>query len=82
VERVIVGGVDIRFGGGHSNFDFILIFPRLNDAEIRADFIVALCAPRNIVYVGELCVVEVRVSGTNRCSYCYESCLPHTRLER
>ena len=59
MERVIVGCVDVRFGGRYGNFDFILILPRLNNAEIRADFIVTLCAPRNVVYVGELCVAGV-----------------------
>ena len=59
MERVIVGGVDISFSGRHRNFDFILILPRLNNAEIRADFVFALCTPGNAVYVGELCVGEI-----------------------
>jgi hypothetical protein len=64
VERVIVGGVDVCFGGGHSNFDFILILPCFHDTEIRADFVVTFCAPRNVVYIGELSG-KVRVSGTS-----------------
>lgn len=64
MERVVVGGVYVRFGGGYSNFDFILILPSLDDTEIRADFIVTLCTPRDVVYVGELSG-KVRVSGTN-----------------
>ena len=59
MERVVIGGVDIRFGCRHSNFDFIFILPRLNNAEIRADFVVTLCTPGNVVYVGELCVGEM-----------------------
>ena len=54
MERVVVGGVYVRFGGGYSNFDFILILPSLDDTEIRADFIVTFCTPRDVVYVGEL----------------------------
>jgi len=81
VERVIVGGVDVRFGGGHSNFDFILILPRLNNAEIRADFVVTLCTPRNVVYVGELCGRGIREWGQSRSCY-YECCIPHTHSER
>ena len=54
MERVIIGGINVRFGGGYSDFDFILILPCLNDAKIRADFVITLCAPRNIMYVGKL----------------------------
>jgi len=46
-------------GGGHSNFDFMLILPYLDNAEICADVVVTLCTPRNVVYVGKLCVGEV-----------------------
>ena len=81
MERVIVGGVDIRFGGGYSNFDFILILPRLNNSEIRANFVVTFCTPRNVVYVGELCAGEIWMSGANRSRY-GKSCLPHTHSER
>ena len=81
MERVIVGGVDIRFGGGHGNFDFVLILPRLNNAEICADFVIALCTPRNVVYVGELCAGRgICKWGQSRSCY-YKFCSPHTRSE-
>ena len=54
MERVVVGGINVRFGGGYNNFDFVLVLPCLNDTKIRADFVVTLCAPRNVMYVGEL----------------------------
>ena len=54
MERVIVGGVDVRFGGGYGDFNLILVLPCLDDTEIRTDFVITLCAPRNIVHVCKL----------------------------
>ena len=64
MERVIVGGVNVCFCSGYSNFDFVLILPCLYDTEIRADFVVTLGAPRNVVHVGELSG-KVRLSKTS-----------------
>jgi len=67
VERVIVGGVNVRVGCGYSDFDFILVLPCLDDTEICADFVVTLCAPRNVMYVGEgIHVQNVGVSGCDQ----------------
>ena len=54
MERVVVGGVYVRFGGRYSNFDFILILPSFDDTEIRANFVVTFRAPRDVMYVCKL----------------------------
>ena len=54
MERVIVDGVNVRFGGGYGNFDLVVILACLDDTEIRADFVVTFCAPGNVVHVGKL----------------------------
>jgi len=65
VERVIVGGVNVRLGGWYNNFDLIRILACLDDTEIRADFVVTFCAPRHVMHVGKLSAKEL-VSGTSR----------------
>ena len=64
MECVFVDGIDVRFGSGHSHFHFIVL-PSLYDTEIRADFVITLCAPRNVVHVGKLSR-RIQVSRTHR----------------
>ena len=65
MERVIVGGVNVRFGGWDSNFDLIRVLACLNDTEIRANFVITFCTPRDVMHIGKL-LGEVCVSGTRR----------------
>ena len=54
MKCIFIGGVNVGFGSGHSNFDFILILSCGDDTEVSADFVVTLCSPRDIMHVGEL----------------------------
>ena len=48
VYRVLVHRVDVRLGSWYGHLDSVLAFVRLDNAQIRADLIIALRAPRNV----------------------------------
>ena len=77
MERVVVGGINVRFRGGNSNFDFILVLACLNNAEIRAHFVIAFRTPGDVMHIGKLSG-KVNPSSADRNKYY----LPRTRSRR
>jgi len=46
--RILVRCVDVRLGRRHRHLDRIFSFVRLDNAQVRTDFVISLRTPRNI----------------------------------